>query len=397
MKPLTLKPAVRNAILIGGMCSISYFAVYIARNMLSSTSTQMAETGAFSLAQLGTLSSVYFITYACGQLVNGWIGDRIKAKYMISFGLILAGICNSLFSFFEGIPMAAYISYGFSGFFLSMIYGPMTKVVAENTEPIYATRCSLGYTFSSLLGTPAAGLIAVIVAWQMAFRITSASLILMGIVALLAFNALETKGIIRYRPRAAKEKASGSLKVLLQRQIIKFTIISIVTGVVRTTVVFWLPTYLAQHLGFSSKTATLLYTLCTFIISFTSFLAVFFYERLRRNMDLALLVYFSLSTAGFLMVLWVREPVLNIILLIFAIMAGKASDSMMWCRYCPSLYDTGLVSTATGYLDFISYMSASISSTLFANAVESIGWNGLILIWTALMAVGILICLPRKK
>ena len=272
MKPLNIRPAVRNAIFIGGMCSISYFAVYIARNMLSSTSAQMAETGAFSLEQLGTISSVYFITYACGQLINGWVGDRIKPKYMISLGLMFAGVFNALFSAFTNTPIASYISYGLSGFFLSMIYGPMTKVVAENTEPIYATRCSLGYTFASLLGTPAAGFIAVLVAWQLAFRITSLALLTMGAIALLAFTLLEKKGIIVSRPRTAKQKKGGSFQVLLKREIVKFTIISIVTGVVRTAVIFWLPTYLAQHLHFSSKNATLIYTLSTFIISFTSFI-----------------------------------------------------------------------------------------------------------------------------
>lgn len=397
MKPLNLKPAVRNAVFIGGMCSVSYLAVYIARNMLSSTSAQMAETGAFSLAQLGTLSSVYFITYACGQLVNGWIGDRVKPKYMISLGLILAGICNALFSFFAGAPMASYISYGLSGFFLSMIYGPMTKVVAENTEPIYATRCSLGYTFASLLGTPAAGLIAVIVAWKMAFQITSSSLIIMGFVALLAFTALEKKGIIQLRQKTRTEKKGGSIKVLLKRQIVKFTIISIITGVVRTAVIFWLPTYLAQYLHFSSRNATLIYTVSTFIISFTSFIAVFFYELLRRNMNLSLLVYFSVSTLAFLLLFVIKQPVLNIIVLVLAIMAGKASDSLLWCGYCPSLHDTGMVSTATGYLDFVSYMAAAASSSLFANAVGVIGWNGLILVWMGLMAVGILVCLPKPN
>lgn len=395
MKPLTLKPAARNAILIGSMCSISYFAVYIARNMLSSTSTQMGD--AFSTEQIGTLSSVYFITYAVGQLINGWIGDKIKAKYMISFGLILAGVCNSLFSLFAGSPLAATVSYGLSGFFLSMIYGPMTKVVSENTDPLYATRCSLGYTFASLLGTPAAGFIAVLAAWRTAFQITSVSLVIMGLVALLAFTVQEKKGIITYNSSFRSAKKGGQIKVLIERQIIKFTIISIVTGVVRTTVVFWLPTYLAQHLGFAPKTATMLYTASTFIISFTSFLSVFIYERLKRNMDLAILLYFITSTVFFVLLLLVRDPALNIVLLVLAIMAGKAADSMMWCRYCPSLYDTGMVSTATGFLDFISYMSASVSSSLFANAVSGIGWSGLILIWAGLMAIGIVVSLPRKK
>ena len=88
---------------------------------------------------------------------------------------------------------------------------------------------------------------------------------------------------------------------------------------------------------------------------------------------------------------------MNIVLLILAIMSSNAASALMWSRYCPSLYDTGMVSTATGYLDFISYMSAAASSTIFANAVDGIGWNGLILVWVGLMIVGVAVCLPRKK
>ena len=112
------------------MCALSYLAVYIARNMLTATTTQIREVGAFSDNLLGNLASIYFITYACGQLINGIVGDKIKAKYMISFGLMLAGVCNAIFSTVTGNTLGAMISYGSSGFFLSMIYGPMTKVVA---------------------------------------------------------------------------------------------------------------------------------------------------------------------------------------------------------------------------------------------------------------------------
>jgi len=70
---------------------------------------------------------------------------------------------------------------------------------------------------------------------------------------------------------------------------------------------------------------------------------------------------------------------------------------MLWSRYCPSLRDTGMVSGATGFLDFMSYMAASVSSTLFANAVSDIGWGGLIFVWLLLMLVGVAICLPYKK
>ena len=65
---------------------------------------------------------------------------------------------------------------------------------------------------------------------------------------------------------------------------IKFVFISVITGVVRTTVVFWLPTYISQYLGFSSETSAMLFTVATLVISLTTFITVFVYERLKRNM-----------------------------------------------------------------------------------------------------------------
>ena len=88
---------VMNAIYIGTLCSVSYLAVYFARNMLSAITPQMTEGGLYSEEFIGDLSSLYFIFYAVGQFINGLIGDRIKAKYMISFGLIFSGVCSFVF------------------------------------------------------------------------------------------------------------------------------------------------------------------------------------------------------------------------------------------------------------------------------------------------------------
>ena len=70
---------------------------------------------------------------------------------------------------------------------------------------------------------------------------------------------------------------------------------------------------------------------------------------------------------------------------------------MLWSRYCPSLRDTGMVSGATGFLDFLSYMAAAASNIVFANAAGSIGWSNLILVWAALVFCGILVALPWNK
>jgi len=138
----------KKTIYIGAMCFLSYLAVYFARNILGAVTPHMLEDGIFTTEQIGTLSSVYFIVYAIGQLLNGMIGDKFKAKYMLGLGLACAGICNAAFPLFHDHIVIIYITYGMVGFFLSMIYGPMAKIIAENLEGIYATRCSVGYSFA---------------------------------------------------------------------------------------------------------------------------------------------------------------------------------------------------------------------------------------------------------
>ena len=125
----------KEALVIGGICATSYFAVYIARNVLSVVTPGMVENGDFTKEYIGNISSLFFIFYAIGQLLNGMLGDRIKARYMMSAGLLLAGAASISFPYIIYTPFVAKAAYSVTGLFLSMIYAPMTKVVAENTHP----------------------------------------------------------------------------------------------------------------------------------------------------------------------------------------------------------------------------------------------------------------------
>jgi predicted MFS family arabinose efflux permease len=289
------------------------------------------------------------------------------------------------------------VVYAMTGFFLSMIYGPMTKVVAENTDPIHTTRCSLGYTFASFLGSPMAGLLAVFLSWQSVFAVSSAFLFTMAIVCFSFFCLFEKKKIIQYGNYKPAEKGGKSIKVLFKYKIVKYSIISIITGVVRTSVVFWLPTYISQRLSFSPEHSAGIYTAATLAISATAFIAVFVFERLHRDIEKTVLIMFISSGIFFALTYFVEAPVVNIICIVLAIMSSNGAACMLWSRYCPSLRDTGLVSSVTGFLDFLSYMAAAASNLIFANAIKNIGWSNLILVWLGLVVVGVVISLPYDK
>ena len=394
---MKLSKNARNAIYIGGMCSISYLAVYVARNILGAVSPQMIETGGFTAEYIGRVSSMYLTCYAIGQLINGAVGNYVKAKYMICGGLVMAACANYGFSLCPASVPLAFIAYGACGFFLSMIYAPMVKLVSDSVEPIYATRCGTSYSFSMFFGSPLAGLLAAFLSWRGVFTVSSLALVVMCAVCFVLLGAFEKKGIVKYPQRVKAERSSGGIRELLRHQIVRFTFVAMLTGIIRTTVIFWLPTYLAEHLHFAEKEAALLFSVATLAISASAFVALGVYEKLGRDMNRSVLLFFCVSAVMFLMVYLLKTPVLNILFIVLAILAANSAASILWSMYCPSLAATGLVSGATGFLDFVSYMAAAASSKLFANAVESIGWGNLILVWCGLMAAGVIVALPKKK
>ena len=388
----------KKAALIGGLCAFSYLAVYYVRNILGAVTPKLLEGGVFSTEEIGRLSSIYFISYGVGQLVNGMIGDRVRAKAMICAGLLMAGVCNALFLVLYDLPLVAYVVYGMMGFFLAMIYAPMMKVIAENVDMIYAPRCSFLLLFASFAGSPMAGMLASFLPWSSVFAVGSATLLTMAVAVFLAFSAFERRGLVVYGQYPIRpEKSGGAAMVLIHHGIVRYAVVAIVTGIVRTTVVFWLPTFIAQHLGFAPEDATKAYTAATAVISMSSAISIVGYELLKRDMDRTMRVFFCVAVAGFFGVYMARMPLPCIVFLTIAIVGSNSAATMVFSRYCPGLRDTGLVSTATGFLDFISYAAASTSSTLFARAVDGIGWQGLILVWLALMVCGIAAVLPLPR
>lgn len=389
---------VKNAFYIGALSAVSYLACYFCKNILSVVSPQIVETSDITVEFIGTLSTFNMIFYAIGQLVNGIIGDKVKAKYLVSFGLLLSGVC-SLFMTATERPIVMIVAYSLIGFFLSMLYAPLVKVIAENTHPIHAMRCCLALTFASLFGVPVAGAAAMFFRWENVFRLCGVFMVLVAVSCFCALVIFEKRGIVTHKERQGISKKGGSVKVLLEHAIVKFTFVSVLTGIVRTSVVFWVPTYLTQYLGFSAGTAASIFTVMSFIQSASPYInnLILYEQILKRNINVMLLLSFSLSTISFVMMFAVQNPFVNIVFLILALMTSNGASEMLWSVYCPSLRDTGMVSSATGYLDFMSYAAAGVANLLFANAISQIGWGNLILVWAVLMLAGVLISLPWKK
>ena len=129
---------VRNqAMIIGAISIATYIANYYLRHLLSVLTPQMLETGNFTVEYIGTLSSLYMIFYAAGQLINGFLGDLLSPKKMVCSGIAVGSCSVILFAFSEKAYLQIFC-FALLGFALSMVRGPLMKIISENTKANYA-------------------------------------------------------------------------------------------------------------------------------------------------------------------------------------------------------------------------------------------------------------------
>jgi MFS transporter, ACS family, D-galactonate transporter len=71
------------------LLGISVFINYVDRGNLSVAAPMLKDQLGLSAAQLGLLLSAFFWTYACLQLVSGWLVDRLNVNWVMAGGFFL--------------------------------------------------------------------------------------------------------------------------------------------------------------------------------------------------------------------------------------------------------------------------------------------------------------------
>ena len=161
-----------NYIKLGLACFLCYMGCYTGKTILSAISPYLQTNGVFNADQIGTMGSALFFAYGFGQLVNGTLGDYISPKIMAFLGIMTSGLLVCCLPFF---PYYAFnvVIWAVIGFFCSMMWGPLTKIVAENSTGESGRKLMLALNASLVAGTLMAYLIAAVVSaffpWQTAF------------------------------------------------------------------------------------------------------------------------------------------------------------------------------------------------------------------------------------
>ena len=133
-------------------CILAYTSVYVGRKNLSVCLPAMTEDGVISPAFGGTVGTCFLIFYACGQLINGCLGDKFHPKAMICTGLMVAGIMNILMGL-SSVGILFCVFWAVCGFACSMLWSPIVRAVSLWTTHEISLAAGVHLTTAIPLGT----------------------------------------------------------------------------------------------------------------------------------------------------------------------------------------------------------------------------------------------------
>jgi OPA family glycerol-3-phosphate transporter-like MFS transporter len=339
---------------------------------------------------IGWLSFAYMLMYALGQLVNGRLGDRIRPRWMVLMGLSVAGAAQVVFPFVSW-NVGQVLCFAVLGYGLSMLRGPLVKVISENTLPQHARWCCVGLSIVSYAGPLVATLLSIMFRWRMVFIVGGGIGVAMGVVGWLMLTWLEASGAVKFNAVTDIKEKKGFAELFKLDRFVLFMMISAMNEISTTTIDSWVPTYLVQHLNVEVNVANLLYSVIAVIKALCPVLCMMMFRWFRESDTRMLQVLFLVSTTCYAVMRFVALPIPNIALFILALMATSISSSVLWSIYIPSLAKSGQVSSANGVLDFSGYVGAAIASLVVANAIKGLGWNNTIWVWCAIAGLSFLI------
>lgn len=400
MGKLTDPRQIRRMILL---CAAVYFTSYISRINFGALILEIVRAEGYSKPAVSLAVTVNFVTYGAGQLVSGWLGDRIDPRRLIFAGLLGAAGTNLLIPLCPG-PGAMAAVWGVNGFLQAMLWPPLVRIMTELfTEEVYR-RASVRVSWGSSFGTIAVYLTAPLCilwsGWRSMFFAASAICAAAAFVWLLYSGKAETCPARDHsRHEGAESPRTERLPAGMLALLLGIMAAIVCQGALRDGVTTWMPSFIAEtyRLG---NTVSILTGVVLPVFSIVCFqLALWLYDRKVQNeLLLAGFIFF----AGVLCAVCLRltasyQAALSIALSAALTGCMHGVNLMLICMIPPHFAGYGNVSTISGLLNACTCIGSALSAWGAAFLAEHFGWNAVLTAWAAAALLGAALCLSLAR
>ncbi len=407
MKHGTLKDA-RASSLVFAAAWIAYAFTYIGRVNYSAALAGMVASQLFTKAEAGVIGTVFFFCYGSGQLVNGFLGDKLSPFPMVFIGLSVSACMNALMSLMP-TPLWLSIVWGVNGLAQSMIWSPIVRILSTVLVPEQRDRACLHIASTVPMGTCLAYAVSMgmlrFFTWRAVFG--AAGLCMLPAILLWACvwrmyvkadkrpAAPPVSEVINPESPAAP-KQGGLASLLLRSGIVLLILPTMLHGMLKDGVTTWVPTLITESYGVSPSFSLGLSLALPIVNLCGAFAATWAWHRWCRDNEILtsagcmVLILPPLAALCFLM----RLPIYLSVLLLAICTSILLGYNHMIITLVPVRFGPyGRASTVTGLLNSTIYIGCALSSYGFGALADRFGWSVTVISWLVIALLTLALCL----
>ena len=394
------------------LTSAIYLVEYLGRYDLAAAKIAMyGSFGDNAKALIGLALTLMAISYGAGQIVMGFVGDRVPPRYVVFAGLLGAGACNIAVGCATSLPLIC-VAWFLNGVCKAMIWPSLVRqMTCDMTDNGFqkgivwvSIASNVGIVLVYLAVVPASILL---FSWRLAFWFSGAAEVAAGVAWVLSVRTIPSAGLLKTALRAHPEtdgeekKRPSPIPVILAAGIPLLYIVVIAHGLLRDGVTSWMPDLLQTEFALGDIAAIMSSAILPVFSTVCVIIAGMVYMKLKNELTSSAIFWgVVLVSLGCLIFAIGRSAILTIILLALTMSGIQAINHILTTRVPHRFASAGMVSTVTGLLNSATYVGVAISGYGVAVFSDAHGWTATVIAWLAIAAVGTLalvFCLARWK
>ena len=397
------------------LCSMVYFVSYFSRKDFAVVMAGMITDGAIARENAGLVGTMLFAFYGIGQLLSGYLGDKIRPKYLIMIGLSATAVCNVLMPFVPGSVMIAV--WGVNGLAQAMLWPPIVKILSQYLDHETYVTANLVVTSAAHVATVLlyafVPLCLTFMSWESVFIVASAlAFVSMAVFAIamriILPSSVEEEGAeVRNQANptpVSSKNDSNILSIMRKSGIFTVFVCIIVVGFLRDGIESWLPMLYSEAFGRDVSESTLVsMILPIFSIISIAVITALHKKKLFRNEVSGSAILFGMSLVAavplaiFVSMKGAFFSILSLFLTAFICAAMHGANFLLISCLPGRFAEFGRAATVSGVCNSCVYVGAAISTYGIALISKAMGWSVTVLTWCGILAIGILFAFLSYK
>lgn len=373
------------------LCWLVYLAAYLGRLNFNASMIDILYSLGATKAQMGLVSSSFYIAYGSGQLINGILANKFNPKHMITFSLLLSALINLVFPLATTAILMRYLWF-MNGLIQSLLWVNIIRIYSIMLPTSVMPRSIMIIHTSGAAGTLAVyGITAIClkyVSWHATFYFAAFMLVAVGLFWLFGMNELEKN---RIQPRNDRmfhdsdapeneKKRMSLLPVFMMSGFLFALYAAVADGGIRDGITMWVPTLIHEKYNVSTSFSVFV-TLLLPVFSLSGAAMAIQINKKLTNIFYTTAVFFVIALVALVFLNHVNNSLLITCLLFAMISSSMTAINTMIVSYLPlKLRNFGITAVAAGLTNSFCYIGSTLASYGLGTIADRFGWNKVVIV-----------------